>query len=110
MVGIIEVVKEVKKKRPSAHIVVNTILPRTNDPDALLNGTLWQDLVWINERIECYCQGTDGVEFYNATDLFVTEDGMHLNTTLFLDDGVHPDPKGMRAWGREIMEKVKDLM
>ena len=109
MVGIISIVQEIQKQRPSALIVVNSILPRPGDNTGLLGGQLWQDIVWVNDRMECFSQGVDRVEYFNATELFLTPAGTHINQTL-LPDWLHPSVAGSQVWGTEIVKRVKELV
>lgn len=108
LVGIINIVKEIQAHKPNATVVVNGILPRPGDEETgRLYGSLWTDISWINERLECFTKGVDGVEFFNATDLFVN--GTHINSTR-LPDMLHPSAEGARVWGMEIVKKVKELI
>jgi lysophospholipase L1-like esterase len=108
LVGIINIAKEIQANKVNATIVVNSILPRPGDQDSgKLYGSLWEDISWINDRLECFAQGVDGVEFFNATDLFLVND-THINETR-LPDKLHPSAEGARVWGMEIVKKVKEL-
>jgi lysophospholipase L1-like esterase len=69
----------------------------------------WQDYTAINDALACYASGMDRVEFFNATDLFVTPDGQALNLTL-LPDELHPTEMGSWIWGRAIVAKVQELL
>jgi lysophospholipase L1-like esterase len=93
------------KERPLATVVINSLLPRGNEERLYW----WDDYTAINEALACYAAGTEQVEFFNATDLFVTADGSALNMTL-LPDQVHPEELGSWVWGRAIVAKVQEIL
>jgi lysophospholipase L1-like esterase len=110
LIGTIEIVMEIRRKRPDATIVVNGILPRPGNPLGVLNAgkQLWKKIENINDRMKCFTEGMRGVEFFNATDLFLTSDGIVDVTTMF--DLLHPNGKGADIWGRAILQKVKEIL
>jgi beta-glucosidase len=110
LIGTIEIVMEIRQKRPDATIVVNGILPRPGNPLGVLNTgkQLWKKIEYINDRMSCFTEGMSGVEFFNATDLFLTSDGILDVTTMF--DLLHPNGKGADLWGRAIVQKVKEIL
>ena len=109
--GIINIIQELQQKRPNSIIVINSILPTTG----FKSGVIWQKPAWedqiqgVNRRIECYAQVSTGVEFFNATPIFVELDGRRLNTTL-LPDLIHPSTLGYKLWGQEIARKIQQLL
>jgi lysophospholipase L1-like esterase len=110
LVGIINLVKEISTHNPETIVVINSILPRSGDGSGKLFGNLWNDIVWINERMECYVQAVDRVEFYNATSLFLkNDDQQYINETL-MPDMLHPSAGGSQVWGTEIVKRVKELV
>ena len=96
--GNIAIVQELQKLRPEAIIVINSLLPRTP--------TFWKFLKPINDRLACYASRTSNVEFFNATDLFMSPDqDLH-----FMPDNLHPDGKeGSASWASDIATKVVEL-
>ena len=96
--GNIAIVDELQKQRPNAKIVINGILPRAH--------FLWVHIVEINKRLECYANITEGVEYFNATDIFLTDDEKIVHTV----DNLHPDEEGHLLWGTAIVEKVKEII
>ena len=95
--GNIAIVEELKRMRPEATVVINSLLPRPAE--------FWKFLSPVNDRLECYASITSGVEFFNATDLFTDPD----LTLLHLPDKLHPDAEGSRIWTRAIADKVLEL-
>ena len=110
LVGIINLVKQISIHNPETIVVVNSILPRPGDESGKLFGNLWNDIVWINERMECYVQGVDRVEFYNATSLFLKNDDQQCINETLMPDMLHPSAEGSRVWGTEIVKRVKELV
>jgi lysophospholipase L1-like esterase len=97
--GNIAIVEELLKLRPdTATIVINSLLPR--------HSSLWKYELLINERLECYANVTEGVEFFDATDIFM----MSNRTLQNLEDGLHPSVEGHRLWGTAIVEKVLEIV
>lgn len=103
--GNIAIVQEILERRPRATVVINSLLPRGNDRSLYW----WQEYTAINDALACYASGMDRVEFFNATDLFVTRDGQALNLTL-LPDELHPTEMGSWIWGRAIVAKVQEIL
>jgi lysophospholipase L1-like esterase len=96
--GNIAIVEELKRQRPNATVVVNGLLPRLP--------WLWKYELLINERLECYANMTEGVEYFDATDIFMMPDGTLQN----LEDNLHPSVEGHRLWGTAIVEKVLEIV
>ena len=100
---------EINRHDDAAHVVINSLFPRvTLDADPL-----WATIQTINSRLECYAETTQGIEYFNATDLFVSEqsDGsFSVNPNLFLEDSIHLSAEGTRLWEEAIVEKTLDLM
>mmetsp|Transcript_2137 Transcript_2137/g.2458 ORF Transcript_2137/g.2458 Transcript_2137/m.2458 type:complete len:502 (-) Transcript_2137:72-1577(-) len=99
LLGIIRVIEELRKKKPYATIVVNSLLPRTNDAHGYLfwikklrrrkapRIVLWPHLLAVNKQLESYCRRNQsnrkhderygGLLFFNATNIFLEKyDGM----------------------------------
>ena len=93
----IAVVEKLLELQPDSTVVINSQLPRTP--------TYWQYLSQVNERLACYAAVSHHVDFFDATDIFMTPDG-HLQ---HLPDDVHPDAEGSRIWGKQIVQRVKVL-
>jgi lysophospholipase L1-like esterase len=110
LIGTIQIVFEIRKKRPDATIVVNGILPRSGNAQGVLfaGKQFWRKITWINDRLRCFADGQDGVEFFNATDLFLTSDG--TVDIEVMPDLLHPNGKGARIWGNAIAQRVKTIM
>ena len=110
LVGTIQIVFEIRKKRPDATIVVNGILPRPGNAlgDLFAGKQFWRKITWINDRLSCFADGQDRVEFFNATDLFLTSDGK-VDIEV-MPDLLHPNGKGASIWGVAIAQKVKAII
>jgi hypothetical protein len=53
--------------------------------------------------MECYAASTNGVGFFNATTLFLTEEDAQIEE--YFNDPVHP----LAGWGEAIVQKVLEL-
>jgi lysophospholipase L1-like esterase len=104
--GIVTVAEQIKRKdfinrrqSDSVPVVINSLFPRvTLDADPL-----WKNIKEINQRLECYASTTQGIEFFNATTLFVDETTGKVSTENFLEDGIHLTEKGLRRWEEAIV-------
>jgi lysophospholipase L1-like esterase len=120
--GNIRIVEELKKHRDDdpksttkKTIVLNSILPRaggdTRNPRVNVYENPrhdWQIIQRINQWLECYADSTPGVEFFNATDLFIDESGYGIQE--YYEDPVHPSAKGHKHWAKAIVDKIKQLI
>jgi lysophospholipase L1-like esterase len=110
LVGIINIIKEIQAHDANAVVVVNSILPRPGDDSGKLYGDMWENIVWINKRMECYAQADSKLQFFNATDLFLkNDDTRYINETL-MPDMLHPSAEGSKVWGTEIVKRIKELV
>jgi lysophospholipase L1-like esterase len=105
--GNIRVVEEIQSGRPNAKIVLNSILPRGKPGETIFNSVSWPKVSTVNRWMECYAASTNGVEFFNATSLFLTEEGVQIEE--YFEDPVHPSAAGSVGWGEAIVQKVLDL-
>lgn len=111
-IGNFRIVEEIRKFHPGAVIVLNSILPRNDNPDNLLESPTWPIIQEINLKLECYTNTAHGVEFFNATDVFLTHrQGKTVVNGKFMmkADSVHPNAEGSRLWGEAIVDRVLDL-
>ena len=93
---------------PQGRVVINSILPRDG-----LNGDLRDNWEWdlvnqANAQVACWAETEPKVEFFNATDYFLSSEYTR-NLTLYLDT-VHPSEDGYRIWGRAIAERVYAIL
>ena len=109
-IGNFRIVEEIRKYHPGAIIVLNSILPRNENPEDLLASPTWPIIQEINLKLECYANTARGVEFFNATDVFLTHrQGKTVVNDKFMTDTVHPNAEGSRLWGEAIVDRVLDL-
>jgi lysophospholipase L1-like esterase len=105
--GNIRVVEEIKSWRPNAKVVLNSILPRGTPGETIFNSGTWPKVTTVNRWMECYAASTNGVEFFNATSLFLTEEDVQIEE--YFNDPVHPSAAGSVGWGEAIVRKVLEL-
>lgn len=104
--GNIKIVHELQKKSPDTTIVINSLLPVGSSKGVFYR----EDYLAMNQRLECFAQQTDGVEFFNATRFFIKDgvDGNFLDMKM-LPDGLHPQVPGSRVWGQAIVDRVLEI-
>jgi lysophospholipase L1-like esterase len=105
--GILKVVERLRQARPESRVVLNSLLPRGREP--LFRSRVWTALTAVNHRLECYASQHDGVSFFNATDLFVTEGGTMVNFNI-MPDALHPNSQGYQSWGQEIVATTREML
>jgi len=93
--------------KTDAQIVLNGILPK--GPLKLSKDPVWDQISWINDRLECFASGVDGVSFFNATDIFLTNNKTMINKTT-MDDFLHPSPLGSDLWGKAIHDRLLEMI
>ena len=104
--GVITIAEEILRRDErirrydAAHVVINSLFPRVE----LYDDPLWQTIQTINSRLECYAETIEGIEFFNATDLFVS--GGQVNKDMFDADQIHLSVRGATLWEEAIVEKA----
>lgn len=124
LLGIKRVVEELRRLRPGSKIVVNSVLPRSEDD---LNGrlldsknpnrkTVWQGIMEVNRGLRDYCSKIGNVSYFDATSIFVRQDegtkgvdGMYIPKDLMYDF-LHPTAEGYEKWGDAIISKVHEVI
>ena len=124
VMGIKRVVEEMRMLRPGSTIVVNSLLPRSEDDLAgrlvdLRNPnrvTVWQGIMDVNRQLRQYCTMLPNVHFFDATSVFLRKDvdvkgidGMYIPDDLMYDY-LHPTAKGYKNWGEEIVSEVLSII
>jgi lysophospholipase L1-like esterase len=107
--GIITMAQEIMRRdeinRRQSHVsnvVINSLFPRvTLDADPL-----WKSIQEINQRLDCYASTTDGIEFFDATTLYINEITGKVDPDAFLEDGIHLTAHGLRLWEEAIVLKT----
>ena len=105
--GNLAIIKEIQRRRPDKKIVLNSLLPRTRREDGSLDD-LWGRIVQVNQCLEGFAQRMEGVEFFNATNIFLKDEG-NIDLDL-LPDRLHPSGMGARLWGKQIVKHVKHML
>jgi len=119
LMGILRVIEEVRAKRPNALIVVNSILPRSENGDAdvtFSNGKpmpLWHGISEVNRELEDYCSYNHNMYFFDATSIFLSQKpkskAKYIPDKLMLDY-LNPTAKGYQAWGEAIVEEIHSIV
>jgi lysophospholipase L1-like esterase len=129
LAGILQVARYLHGKRPGTPLLVHGLLPRNDvgadedHPEDLTRNRCWQDILWINRRLEKFCSLHSDCYYVEADDLFLTRvesDADHpdgadaqgavmINQTL-MPDALHPNVAGYDVWGPRIVEEVLKLI
>jgi lysophospholipase L1-like esterase len=112
--GVITVAEEILRRDEryrqydAAHVVINSLFPRIN----LDEDPLWETVQEINRRLECYAKTTEGMEFFNATELFLVKGpggSRVIDKELFISDQIHLSAQGTRLWEEAIVKMTLKL-
>ena len=123
--GNIRVVEEILMRKPSAAVVINGILPRSNpynmegsayqlsgnDTNAGIQPVLQNYIDIVNAALEKYAENRDRVEYF-STDVFWADSdptSLQLNETL-MPDFLHPNASGYDVWAQQIVRKLDSIM
>ena len=97
---------EINRQSDPSTVVLNSLFPRvTLDADPL-----WETIQEINQRLECYASTTQGMDFFNATTIFVNDATGKIDAKAFEQDGIHLTAHGMRIWEEAIVLKTVSLV
>jgi lysophospholipase L1-like esterase len=109
LMGIIGISQYLNAQRPYARIVINSILPKPHPITREWEGTQYYNSVnWINQRLECYVQSLEDVEYFDATSIFQNDQG--LIPLELIPDGIHPSGKGTRLWSEAILRRLEQIL
>ena len=125
LLGILRVVEEILNRKPEAQIVINSILPMSQEKSGILEITgrkgrgrkkkgaatvFWPSIKAVNKQLQKFADKHKSVKFFDATDIFTEKVGNRLviDHTL-IEDGVHPTPAGYKAWDKEIIKRIDTI-
>ena len=124
--GILRVIEELRMLRPNSVVVVNGILPRTDQydtgrlyaPGPVRGGqrNVWDAIKLVNSKLREYCDRqqsqTFKIIYFDASDVFLRTDGEgheYIPKNLMYDF-LHPTAEGYEAWAELISEKLHGLI
>jgi len=115
LVGIINVVEELKIRKPNAFIVINSILPVHTGKDVLeSNGKAlghWRSLSNINGVLHSFAKNTKKVKFFDGSKVFAkVDDGNLCVRGELYADNFHLNRKGQKMWGKAQIDFLHDLI
>jgi len=134
LLGILRVVEEILNRKPDSHIVINSILPMSQEKSGILeiNGKrprhhggrrgrrkkeasagptdFWPSIKAVNKQLQKFADKHKSVKFFDATEIFTEKVGNRLviNHDL-IEDGVHPTPSGYKKWDAEIVKRIDSI-
>ena len=100
-----------QQKQQQMTIVLHSILPRGRFP--LSQSLGWSFIQDVNRRLACFAESSssfdNSVEFFNATEFFLTHNHSHVNHTLE-GDYLHPTALGSLEWGKALVRTSLQLL
>lgn len=111
--GTVAIVRELRRRRPDAWVVVQSLLPSESAP--------WSVILDINEATRCLTDSTKNAFFYNSSNVFMmprvvdgkssqNSRGDHVvNASRFVADGIHPNGQGARAHARSMIAFLRKI-
>lgn len=99
--GTLAIVRELRKRRPDAWVVVQSLLPSENASPLVVNA--------INQATKCLTDSTKKTFYYNSSNIFLLPSTNTVNASRFVDDGIHPNAEGSRVWARSMLDFVRRL-
>ena len=108
---ILNVLKYIHMQRPEAQFIVHGILPRVDrGKKTQYLGKYWKRIQSINAVLKRFCETHQSLHYMQAGSVFlVDKDEMRGRKSIdpaLLGDGLHPTPKGLEVWGKEIIKMV----
>jgi lysophospholipase L1-like esterase len=130
LLGILRVVEEILNRKPDARIVINSILPMSQEKSGILEVTgrkgrttgrnkrkgpattvFWPSIKAVNKQLQKFADKHKSVKFFDATDIFTERVGNRLVIDhALIEDGVHPTAAGYKAWDREIIKRIDTIL
>lgn len=92
LMGVLRVIEELRAARPHTLIVVNSILPRSENggavtaPDTKIP-TVWEGILEVNRKLKDYCSNHHNLRYFDATSIFLRQ----KENTKGIDDQYIPD-------------------
>lgn len=122
VLGILRVVEEIRRRRPGAIIVINSIMPRSWNKKGFVwkekrlgKGRvlpeLWSSIQDINDHLEEYSRTHENVEYFDANNVFLQGEDKKLKIDKeLMNDYLHPSDVGYKLWGDLIVKKLGKLI
>lgn len=112
---ILNVLRVVHEQRPEAEFIIHGILPR-KDPGSKKTqflGRYWKRIQVINAQVKRFCEYHPNLHFMQGGSVFMEETelkGRRQMNVSRMDDGLHPTPEGLLAWGEQIVKTVNKVL
>lgn len=122
LLGILRVVEEIRKQRPSAIIVINGLIPTTSRKSGvLMNQTkkrrfaeadLWPSIQLINYNLEVFAEKHKGIKYFDPVPIFTKErkNGLKGLDGSLKTDKLHPSLKGYSVMTPVIEAKLREIL
>ncbi len=131
VMGIVRVVEELLSRKKDTTIVINSLLPRTFHGRGYVHRKrprwfawwdssfstalpqMYEDIQAINDELKRYATHRDHVEYFETSVFWETASAplqkLRIDRTL-MPDYLHPNDKGYRKWGNEIVDKLDQIL
>jgi len=126
LLGILRVVEEILNRKPNSQIVINSILPMSQEKSGILEITgrkgkgrkkkgsattvFWPSVKAVNKQLQKFADKHKSVKFFDATDIFTEQVGNRLVIDhKLMEDGVHPTAAGYKAWDKAIIKRIDTI-
>ena len=97
-----QLVRRIRTKLPETEIYYLPMKP------SIARWNLWSDYQKGNQLIEKFIAAQKGLNYLDITPSMLTETGQ-IDSTIFIEDGLHMNRKGYEAWRDIVKEKLKEL-
>mmetsp|Transcript_4033 Transcript_4033/g.13746 ORF Transcript_4033/g.13746 Transcript_4033/m.13746 type:complete len:153 (+) Transcript_4033:133-591(+) len=94
--GIVAIVRELKRRLPTARLLCMALLPRGD-----YHGIHERNVLAINGMLREALAQEGSVEFYDLWRHFSTDE-KHVKPELYVHDKLHLSPQGYQVWGTEL--------
>jgi len=121
LMGVLRVIEELRAARPHTLIVVNSILPRSEDGGAVTSQennlpTVWEGILEVNRELKDYCSNHHNLRYFDATPIFLRQkpdtkgvDGQYIPDSM-MGDYLHPTAKGYLEFGEAVVKEMYHIM
>lgn len=128
VVGILRVVEEILKQRPTSQLLLHGLLPRTYNTAGYLycgatgSGSatggrtptkepgVWDDIETINDELQRYARYREGVVYFDTNVFFKDLPAKQQIDMDLMPDGLHPSARGYELWGAELKGKILEML
>ena len=94
--------EEFQRKLPESEMIYVSMKPSISRWD------IWQDFVKANDLISEYCSANNRISYLDISEAMINIDGT-IDTSIFIEDGLHMNESGYAIWTDIIHRTLTDL-